>query len=127
VIVPPRTGSARRILEEEAALIGRLVRRCTVTIDDSVPAGAAAHAVLANGAEIAVPLAGIIDLTRECTRLQGELAQLETQLGSLSERLRNERFLTRAPADLIDAERRKESEWTARRDQLREKVRTLCG
>ena len=31
------------------------------------------------------------------------------------------------PAQVVDAERRKEAEWTARRQQLSDKVRALCG
>jgi valyl-tRNA synthetase len=126
VIVPSRDVAARTILEEEAPLIGRLTR-CTVTVVDAAPSGTAAHAVLAGGTEIAVPLEGIIDVKRECQRLRGELEQLEKQLAALTQRLANEGFTSRAPAHVVEAERRKESEWNARRQQLSGKVRALCG
>ena len=125
VVVPSRA-DARRVLEEEAALIGRLTR-CTISLAGSVPSGAAAHAVLAGGTEVAVPLEGLIDVERECTRLRGELEQLEKQLTLLTQRLSNEGFVARAPANVVEGERRKQAEWTARRDQLTDKVRSLCG
>jgi valyl-tRNA synthetase len=87
----------------------------------------AAHAVLSGGAQLVVPLAGIIDIEKECTRLGGELSQLEKQLTSLRARLANEGFTSRAPAQVVEAERNKEREWSARQEQLARKVESLCG
>ncbi|MHB1224332.1 MAG: valine--tRNA ligase, partial [Gemmatimonadaceae bacterium] len=110
----------------ERALVGRLAR-ARVSLAAAAPAGAAAHALLTGGASVVVPLAGLVDLDRECAKLRTELAQLEKQLGALESRLANEGFLARAPQDIVAAERQKALDWTARRDQLREKVRALCG
>jgi valyl-tRNA synthetase len=89
--------------------------------------GAAAHALLADGSEIIVPLEGLVDLKKECAKLRTELEQLETQLAALSKRLQNEGFISRAPANVVDAERKKEQDWTKRRGQLADKVKALCG
>jgi len=88
---------------------------------------AAAHGVLGDGSEVIVPLEGLVDLARECTKLRTELEQLEKQLGALSTRLQNEGFTSRAPANVVEAERKKEQDWTKRRVQLAEKVKALCG
>ncbi|MFL5469264.1 MAG: class I tRNA ligase family protein, partial [Gemmatimonadaceae bacterium] len=111
---------------EHAALIGRL-SRTTVTIGANVTSSGAAHALLTDGTEVIVPLGGLVDLAKECAKLRSDLEQLEKQLKALSERLRNEGFLARAPADVVESERRKEQEWINRREQLAEKVKTLCG
>ena len=119
--------NARPVFAAEAALIGRLAR-CTITVVDSAPTGeAAAHQVLADRSEVVLPLAGTIDVAKECTRLQGELASLEKQLGGLRQRLANDAFVSRAKPEIVEAERQKEREWSARRDQLAAKVKTLCG
>ena len=78
-------------------------------------------------AEVIVPLEGLVDLSKECGKLRGELGQLETQLESLSKRLQNEGFIGRAPAAVVEAERKKEAEWIKRREQLADKVKALCG
>ncbi|MFL5526250.1 MAG: valine--tRNA ligase [Gemmatimonadaceae bacterium] len=111
---------------EHAALIGRL-SRTTVTIGANTTSSGAAHALLTDGTEVIVPLGGLVDLAKECAKLRSELDQLGKQLKALSERLRNEGFLARAPADVVESERRKEQEWINRRDQLAKKVKTLCG
>jgi valyl-tRNA synthetase len=99
-----------------------------VSVADAAPTGeAAAHQVLADGSEVIVPLAGTIDIAQECARLQQELAGLEKQLDGLRQRLANENFVSRAKPEIVEAERQKEREWSARRERLAAKVKTLCG
>ena len=124
VIVQSRANGA--LFTEHALLIGRLTRS-TVNLGGQSGGAGAAHSVLADGSEVIVPLGGLVDLTRECGKLRTELAQLELQLEALSKRLRNEGFTGRAPAAIIEAERKKEEEWIKRREQLAEKVKALCG
>jgi valyl-tRNA synthetase len=114
------------IFESNADLIGRLAKaRITV---GSPPSGAgAAHVVITGGSEVIVPLGGIVDLGKECAKLRAELGQLGGQLEALTKRLQNEGFLSRAPENVVAAERAKQQEWTKRRDQLAEKVKVLCG
>jgi valyl-tRNA synthetase len=74
-----------------------------------------------------VPLAGVIDIERECRKAKTELEKLDAQLAALSARLSNPGFTDRAPAHVVEAERAKQGEWSARRIQLAEKVTSLCG
>lgn len=114
------------LIEAHALVIGRLAR-ATVRVGGKLPTDGAAHVVLSDGSELIVPLGGVVDLSRECARLRTELEQLEAQLHSLSQRLRNEGFTSRAPASVVEAERKKEGDWIRRREQLTEKVKALCG
>jgi valyl-tRNA synthetase len=123
-IVP--SASARAVLAEESALAGKLAR-ADITLADSTPSETSAHAVLSDGTQVVLSLAGVVDLERECSRLRTELAGLEKQLDSLRGRLRNENFLARAKPEVVEAERLKEGEWAARRELLADKVRALCG
>jgi valyl-tRNA synthetase len=117
---------ARRVLDEERGLIGKLAMS-TVTIADASPEGAAAHHILSDGSHVVLPLAGTVDVDKECARLRTELAALDKQLTALRGRLANESFVTRAKPEIVEAERVKEREWTTRRDQMEQKVRSLCG
>ena len=121
-----RSRTSAPLFAEHAKLIGQLAR-ATMTVGDA-PAGAgAAHSVLSDGSEVIVPLGGLVDISKECGKLRGELEQLETQLQTLSKRLRNKGFTSKAPATVVESERKKEEEWTKRRGQLAEKVKALCG
>jgi valyl-tRNA synthetase len=123
----PRNAS---LFRSYADLIGRL-GRAQLLLDpghtSAHDAAGSAHVLLSDGSEVIVPLGGLVDLSRECGRLRSELEQLETQLRSLSQRLRNEGFISRAPASVVEAERKKEEEWQRRREHLADKVKALCG
>ncbi|MDQ6689473.1 MAG: valine--tRNA ligase [Gemmatimonadota bacterium] len=114
------------LFTDHARLVGQL-SRSVVTVGNALGGAAAAHSVLTDGTEVVVPLEGVVDLTKECGKLRGELGQLETQLESLSKRLRSEGFMSRAPAAVVESERKKEDEWIKRRGQLAAKVKSLCG
>jgi valyl-tRNA synthetase len=116
----------RQMLADEFSLITRLART-QLTLADAAPAGAAANVVLAGGTELIVPLAGLIDVKKECERLQTELANLEKQLASLEARLGNPGFVDRAPSHVVDAERVKRDEWSTRAGLLRARFEGLCG
>jgi valyl-tRNA synthetase len=123
-VIQSRTNAP--LFTEQTKLIGQLART-TVKVGGA-PAGAgAAHSVLSDGSEVIIPLGGLVDLSKECGKLRGELEQLETQLEALSKRLRNDGFTSRAPAAVVESERKKEEEWIKRRGQLAEKVKALCG
>ncbi|MEO7368917.1 MAG: hypothetical protein ABIZ36_13240, partial [Gemmatimonadaceae bacterium] len=98
---------------------------CDISTASSSDAGASI--LLTSGSRIVVPLAGVVDLEKECKKAKTELEKLQTQLTALEARLANPGFTDRAPANVVAAERQKQSEWTARREQFRQKVMQLCG
>ncbi len=117
--------AATAIALAEAAFVQRMCRASLV--GGAAPAGAAAHALLGGGLEVVIPLAGIVDVVKERGKLEGELAQLEKQLAGLRGRLANPGFVSKAPANVVEAERAKEAEWGARTGLLRAKIKAMGG
>jgi valyl-tRNA synthetase len=58
-------------------------------------------------ATVVIPMASMFDLEAEKKRVQKELAQVEAEVGRLESRLRDQAFLTKAPAAVIEKERQK--------------------
>lgn len=56
---------------------------------------------------VLVPMKGLIDPTAELTRLGKAQEKLQKQLESISRKLSNESFVSKAPADVVDAEKAK--------------------
>jgi valyl-tRNA synthetase len=125
-VVRPASPRTQGVMTQESATIERLAR-CQLTVSATAPGGAAAHAVLSEGTEVVLPLAGMIDVEKECARLRGEVESLDKQLTALRARLANANFVARAKPEVVEAERAREQEWTARRGQLHAKVTALCG
>ncbi len=118
-------GAGSDVLVANAALLHRLAR-CEIHVG-AAPSGAAAHAVLPSGLELSLPLAGMVDIAKERARLQTERDGLVKQLEALRGRLSNEKFTAKAPPAVVEAERAKEREWSARADQLGAKIAELAG
>ncbi|HYW09154.1 MAG TPA: class I tRNA ligase family protein, partial [Longimicrobium sp.] len=86
-----------------------------------------ASAVLRSGTELFVPLAGVIDLDRERTRLRAELERIVGLSAGTEKKLSNESFVARAPADVVDKEREKLAGYGEQRVRLAAKLAALEG
>ncbi len=106
-------------------MIGRLARVASVALDRE-PRGVGAHAVLRNGAEVFIPLEGVIDVDRERERLRREVARLDGQVNGAQRKLSNANFLERAPERVVAREREKLVSFSERHDKLREKLAALA-
>ena len=112
------------IFEEEGAFISRIAKT-DLTPHQGSEKGASI--LLSSGSRIRVALEGVIDIDKECRKARTELEKLTAQLDGLEARLGNPGFTDRAPASVVEAERQKQRDWTARKAQLTEKVASLCG
>ncbi len=70
------------------------------------------------GIQIFIPLAGLIDIEEEMRRLEKEIKATENSLARSADKLENEQFLTKAPAQVVEAEREKQRD-------LKEKLNKL--
>ena len=84
-----------------------------------------ATAVLRSGAEIFIPLAGVIDLDRERERLREELQRISQLLRATEGKLANENFVSRAPAEVVEKERDKLKSYAEQQEKLGAKLRSL--
>ena len=93
------------------AQIKKLARADTIVLGSllDVPK-ASAKAVLTGGAEIAVPLEGLIDFDKERERLQNQIAKLDTELQRLNGQLSNANFVERAPTEKVQELRDRKAE-----------------
>jgi valyl-tRNA synthetase len=112
-----------RALGVEARAVLRLAQ--VAAVREGGGGGPGAHAVLRSGAEVYVPLEGIIDVARERQRLRRELDRLERALRSTEGKLSNEAFTARAPEDVVRREREKADGYRDQRDRLAGKLAAL--
>jgi valyl-tRNA synthetase len=77
-------------------------------------------------ADLYVPLTGLIDLDEERARLQRELDRAHQEAARARGKLSNEGFVTRAPVEVVQAERDKVSEWEAAIRRIVAQLETLA-
>ena len=83
---------------------------------DAAPNGSAQ--IVVGGATFALPLAGIIDFTAEEARLEKEIARIQGEIGRIDKKLANEKFVARAPEEVVEAEREKRAAYAADGERL---------
>ena len=77
---------------------------------------------LVGGLEVLVPMAGLIDKDAELGRLNKELGRLLGEIKRLGGKLSNEKFVSKAPAQVIDKERDKLRGAETAANKLQQKV-----
>jgi valyl-tRNA synthetase len=109
------TDDRRELLDQAAGGIRRLagVDRWSF-VDDAPGSGDGPHGrVQTDGADLYVPMTGLIDLDEERARLQRELDRAQQEAARARGKLANEGFVANAPEPVVQAERDKVTEWEA--------------
>ena len=75
--------------------------------------------------EILVPLAGLIDVEVEITRLSKEIAKLQMGLRATSSKLGNPKFVDNAPEAIVAKEREKQGQMSGALEALQQKLKQL--
>jgi valyl-tRNA synthetase len=94
-------------VEAQAAYFARLAGVEDLTVGVALEKPAASAVAVVERHEVFVPLAGMIDLDEERQRLQKEIDQKSQFLGVVERKLRNDAFVSRAPAEVVAKERQK--------------------
>jgi valyl-tRNA synthetase len=90
-------------LEEHAGVVQNLAKARVSPLSGAVPKGSATEVV--RGAEVLVPLAGLIDFEAEKARLTKELGKVDKDRERLTKQLGNADFVGRAPAEVVEEKR----------------------
>src|SRR5688572_5109165 len=118
--------SLRAVFENNQNQISRLARASKVVISEKLTAPrASARAVLVGGAELAIPLEGLIDFAQERHRLAKEKEKLASEATKLEAQLANPQFAERAPAEKVDEARARIADIAQRTAQLQQTIANL--
>ncbi len=115
-------GSNAHLLNHHRQKIEALARVRPLVVVESLPEPPAQslHSVV-TGAEVYLPLAGLLDIEAELARLDKELASLTQEIARTRSRLANQGFVSQAPAAVVERERAKLRELEERQAKLRER------
>jgi valyl-tRNA synthetase len=105
-----------------------LVRFCglnRLTIGQQLELPEQAMTAVVSGAEIALPLADLVDIAVERERLLRERERLMAEVERVEKKLANQQFVTKAPAHVVQAERDKGEEYKAKLAAVEERLAKL--
>ncbi|MEK3788902.1 MULTISPECIES: valine--tRNA ligase [Paenibacillus] len=84
-----------------------------------------AMSAVVTGAELYLPLAGLLDIGQEIARLEKELQHLNNEVLRIDKKLSNEGFVAKAPAKVIEEERAKHADYSDKRDKVIARIQEL--
>jgi len=126
IVIAAPDESLRRVFSAAREQISRLVRASEVSVIGRLEAPkASARAVLSGGAELAVPLEGLIDFEQERRRLQREQEKLQAEAAKLEAQLSNPNFVSRAPVERVSEVRDRIAAIAQQSSQLQQTVENL--
>ncbi|AOA00207.1 valine--tRNA ligase [Carnobacterium divergens] len=112
-------------LIENQHYIERFCNPETLTISSDLTAPETAMSAVITGAEIYLPLAGLINIAEEITRLEKEMAKWDGEVKRVQGKLSNERFVSSAPEAVVESERAKEKDYLEKREAVAERINVL--
>ncbi|MBO9483375.1 valine--tRNA ligase [Salinisphaera sp. G21_0] len=80
---------------------------------------------LVGSMEVLVPMAGLIDKDKESARLNKEIERFAKEVARFEGKLNNEKFISKAPADVVAKEQAKLAEAQAARAKLEEQLEAI--
>lgn len=112
-------------LKDNRHYLDRFCNTSELTIAIDVKAPEKAMSAVVTGAELYLPLAGLIDAEKEIARLQAELEKLNKEVERVQKKLANEGFTKKAPEKVVEEERQKEVDYLEKRAKVAARIEEL--
>ena len=127
LLVKAKNRDTLTILEKNKSYLERfcnpeeLVMALEIQIPDK------AMTAVVTGAELILPLEGLINIEEELARLQKEWEKWEKEVKRVQQKLQNEKFVNNAPQKVVDEERAKEKDYLEKRTTVEARIKELKG
>jgi len=114
-------------LENNLAYIEKFCNTSSLNIVTEVTANEKSMTAVVTGAEIILPIEGLINIEEEIKRLEKEREKLDKEVERVQKKLGNEGFLKKAPEKVIEEEKAKEKDYLEKRDIVLARIQELRG
>jgi valyl-tRNA synthetase len=99
------SNDAVRRVNDNRSFLQTLARLESITLLPADDKGPVSVTKIIDGAELLIPMAGLIDKDAELERLAKEIAKVDVEIGRIESKLGNEGFVARAPEAVVAKER----------------------
>ncbi|GGC92963.1 valine--tRNA ligase [Thalassobacillus devorans] len=112
-------------LETNRHYLDRFCNPSDLTIATTIKAPEKAMSAVVTGAELYLPLAGLINIEDEIKRLEKEREKWEKEVERVQKKLSNEGFIKKAPDHVVEEERKKEKDYLDKREKVETRIKEL--
>lgn len=114
-------------LEHNRAYIEKFCNTSSLNIVTDITSNEKSMTAVVTGAEIILPIEGLINIDEEINRLEKEREKLDKEVERVQKKLGNEGFLKKAPEKVIEEERAKEKDYLEKREIVLARIQELRG
>ncbi|MEQ2529399.1 valine--tRNA ligase [Robertmurraya yapensis] len=127
MIVKAKDAGILDTLEKNRSYIERFCNPEELVLGIEVSTPDKAMSAVVTGAEIILPLEGLINIEEEIARLEKELDKWNKEVERVQKKLSNEGFVKKAPEKVIEEERAKEQDYLEKKTIVELRIKELKG
>lgn len=127
LIIKAKDEAVLSTLENNRAYIERFCNPEELVLSTDASAPDKAMTGVVTGAELFLPLEGLINIEEEIARLQKEWDKWNSEVERVQKKLGNERFISKAPQKVVDEERAKEKDYLEKRAAVEARMKEMQG
>ena len=125
LLIKPNDEAELQILQRNEAFLQRFCNTEKLVIAQNITNPDKAMTAIISGAELFLPLAGLIDLAQEVVRLEKELLTLRAEVERIAKKMANPGFVAKAPAKVIEEEIAKQADYQDRYNKVQARLDEL--
>lgn len=111
LLIKTRGQKEQIFLRENESFLSRFCNPNDLVIDPDLTVPDEVKTAVVSGAEIYVPLAGLVDIKEEIGRLEQEQTKWQKEIDRVENKLANKKFVDNAPEAIVEEERKKGQEY----------------
>ncbi|MGE7931105.1 valine--tRNA ligase [Viridibacillus arvi] len=123
--VSAKDAATLAVLEDNKTYLEKFCNPEPLTLGEGIEAPGQCMSAVVSGAELFLPLEGLIDVAAEIERLSHELEKWDKEVKRVQGKLNNERFVSKAPDDVVAAERAKEADYIEKYATVEKRINEL--
>ncbi|WPK10794.1 valine--tRNA ligase [Lysinibacillus louembei] len=123
--VSAKDAATAAVLETNKAYIEKFCNPEPLIIGENVEVPGQTMSAVVTGAEVFLPLAGLINVEEEIARLEKELEKWAKEVKLVTGKLSNEKFVSKAPEALVQAEREKLADYEEKHATVEKRLAEL--
>lgn len=125
LLIQAENGTIVEELNSERNYLERFCNTSELEIAEAVDAPAKAMSAVVTGAELFLPLEGLIDFDKEIKRLEKELEKWTKEVERVQKKLGNQGFISKAPDSVVDEEKQKEKDYLEKQAKVKARLEEL--
>ncbi|ODV57308.1 MULTISPECIES: valine--tRNA ligase [Lysinibacillus] len=125
LFISAKDASTVAVLEANKAYLEKFCNPDTLTIGEALEAPGQSMTAVITGAQVFLPLVGLINLEEEIARLEKELEKWAKEVKLVTGKLSNEKFVSKAPEALVNVEREKLADYESKHEVVLKRLEEL--